>query len=148
MSDETLPFEKTVEAKKIVGKKVITDKGKNVGKVKAIHIHPTELTVEGIVVDPGMLELDHYIDKTYIRSLNAEGAVLNITPITEVVGLKVYDAVGRKIGKVAEIRRSDFKNTIRSIMVDTGADEDGLVIPVDYIATIGDAVMLKEKISN
>lgn len=140
----TLRFDKTIDIKKVHGKKVLTVDGKAIGKIKSIHIHPTDLSVEGILVDPGMFEMDHYIDSTYIKSLSEDGAVLKIHPVTKVVGLTVFDSLGKKIGKVTEVKRSKMSNKIISIGVEGEGSDKECLITSDYIAAIGTSVMLKE----
>lgn len=143
---KSLPLNETVNVKKVLGQKVLTQDGKSIGKVKAIHIHPSELRIEGIKIDTGMFEPDHYIDKNYINSLTEHGAVLKITPVTEFVGLKVYDSIGRYVGKVKEINRSKLTNKLISIKVDAEDSKEETVITSDYIAAIGDSVMLNEPV--
>jgi len=141
---KTIPYKDTVEVRHILGKKVITSTGKNIGKVKAVHIHPKELTVEGIVIDPGMFEVDQYFDEGYIETLNKEGAVLKVMPTTDFIGLEVYDPNGKKVGKVKEINRSKQTNTLVSIKIKTEAGKE-IVITSDYIAAVGEkTLMLKE----
>ena len=140
----TMTFGKTIDIKRIQGKKVLTSDGKQIGKIKSIHIHPGKLSVEGIIVDPGMFEVDHYIDSTYIKSLSNEGAVLNMNPATEIVGLTVFDSLGKKIGKIEEVNRSKLSNKIISIRVEGSGIDKECKISADYIAAIGTNVMLKE----
>jgi sporulation protein YlmC with PRC-barrel domain len=141
---KSLPFKETVEAKKILGKKVLTKDGKDIGKIKAIHIHPTQLTVEGIHVDTGLFYVDQYIDENYIKSLSEEGAVLKINPATNLINLIVYDSLGKKVGRVKNVNRSKLTNTLRSITVDLDGEGHDFVINADYIAMVGDNIMLKE----
>lgn len=141
---KSIPLAETVDTRRILGQKVLTHDGKKIGKIKSIHIHPKELTVEGIKVDPGMFEPDHYIDNNYISSLTGMGAVLKVMPVTEYIGLTVYDSLGKKIGKVKDIRRSKLTNKLISIDVDAEGSKEDLVITADYISAIGESVMLKE----
>ena len=138
-----LPFRDTIEVSQVVGKKVLTKDGKNIGKVKSVHIHPRELTLEGIVVDPGMFDAYQFIGAGYIGSITDEGVVLNIHPVTEYVGVKVFDFTGKEIGKVKEVYRSNQTNTLLSILVERSGKED-MVIRADYIAAAGKNIVLKE----
>ena len=143
---KTIPFKETVEVKKILGKKVITHDGEKIGKVKAVHIHPKELTVEGIVVDTGMLYVDQYIDEGYIKLLNEEGAVLKINPSTNLIDVTVIDSTGKKVGKVKAVNRSKLTNTLLSIKVDVDGLPEDFIITADYIASRGENIVLKEPI--
>jgi sporulation protein YlmC with PRC-barrel domain len=139
----TLPFKDTVELSDVVGKKVLTKEGKDIGKVKSVHMHPRELTIEGIVVDPGFFDAYQFIGAGYIGSITDEGIVLNINPVTEYVGVKVFDYTGKEIGKVKEVNRSKQTNTLLSILVDRRGEEDAL-IRADHIAAAGKNIVLKE----
>ncbi len=139
----TLPFKDTVEVNDIVGRKVLTKDGEEIGKVKSVHIHPKDLTVEGIVMDPGFFDAYQFIGSGYIGSITDEGIVLNIHPVTEYVGVKVFDFTGKEIGKVKEVNRSKQTNTLLSILVDRDGKED-VIIRADYIAAAGKNIVLKE----
>jgi len=139
----TLPFKDTIEVSEVVGRKVLTKDGKNIGKVKSVHIHPKDLTVEGIVIDPGFFDAYQYIGADYIGSITDEGVVLKIHPVTDYMGLKVFDFTGKEIGKVKEVNRSKQTNTLLSILVDRSGKED-LLIRADYIAAAGKNIVLKE----
>jgi sporulation protein YlmC with PRC-barrel domain len=139
----TLPFRDTIELSGIVGRKVLTKDGKKIGTVKSVHIHPRELTIEGILIDPGFFDAYQFIGAGYIGSITDEGIVLNIIPVTEYVGVKVFDFRGKEIGKVKEVNRSKQTNTLLSILVDRNGKED-VIIRADYIAAAGKNIVLRE----
>ncbi|MFH1850670.1 MAG: PRC-barrel domain-containing protein [archaeon] len=142
---KTIPFKDTIDVSQIIGEQVLTSAGKNLGKVKSVHIHPKDLTVEGIVLDQGMFKVDQYFDAGYIETLNLKGVVLKIEPIDEFVGKEVFDPTGKKIGKVTGINKSKQTNTLLSIKVNTEGTDSELVITSDYIAAVSEkALMLKE----
>jgi len=139
----TLPFRDTTDVNDVVGRKVLTKSGKKIGKVKSVHVHPKNLTMEGIVIDPGFFDAYQFIGASYIGSITDEGIVLNINPVTEYVGLKVFDFTGKEIGKVKEVYRSKQSNTLLSLLVERSGKED-LIIRADYIAAAGKNIVLKE----
>ena len=141
---KSLPYSETVKMEDILNKKVLAKDGKKLGKIRSIQINPNTLTIEGILVDTGMFDIDQYFDKNYIGVLNTEGAVLKIVPSTEIVNLKVYDSNGKEVGKVLEVQRSKLTNKLISIRISSDNYIDGTVVTADYITTIGDSVMLKE----
>ena len=49
---------------------MLTHAGTRIGKVKSVHIHPKNLTVEGGFLDSGMFKVDQYFDAVYIEKLN------------------------------------------------------------------------------
>lgn len=144
----TIPFEETIEVGAVIGKKVLTDDGKKIGKVKSLHIHQSDLSVEGVLVDPGMFEPVQYIDKGYIKSITTEGVILKVTPVTDFIDKLVYDSTGKKIGKVIVINRGKKTNTLLSITVKRNDKGDDQIIMADYISVVGEAVMLKEPIED
>lgn len=136
---------RSVPASHIVGKKVIASSGKKVGEIGAIHIHPRRMSVEGIVVKKGLLKRN-FIGKDYIRSLNNEGAMLNIIPAPEMVGLQVYDVDGRKIGKVKRVNRESKTNNVTSIIVGRGVLKKDTVVRGSSIDEVGKNVTLKIRV--
>jgi len=143
IKNNTLPFKDTIEVSEVLGKKVLTKDGKNIGKVKSVHIHPRDLTVEGIVIDPGFFDANQYMGAEYISSITDEGVVLKIHPVTDYVGVKVFDFTGKEIGKVKEVNRSKQTNTLYSILVSREGKED-VLIRADYIAAAGKNIVLRE----
>lgn len=143
IKSNTLPFRDTMELSDLVGRKVLTKDGQNIGKVKSVHIHPKELTMEGIVIDPGFFDAYQFIGAGYIGSITDEGVVLNIHPVTEYVGVTVFDYTGKEIGKVKEVYRSKQTNTLLSMLVSRSGQED-VIIRADYIAAAGKNIVLKE----
>jgi sporulation protein YlmC with PRC-barrel domain len=142
---KTLPFERTVDIQSLIGRKVLTKDGKEIGKVKSFHVHPSDLTIEGIKVDPGLFEADHYIGGNYIQKMTEEAIILRMTPVTEYVGLVVHDSEGKKVGKVKAVNRSRKTNKLLSIAVDSNYHDEDLILSSDYISAVGQSVMLKEK---
>jgi sporulation protein YlmC with PRC-barrel domain len=145
---KTLPFEKTVDMRSLIGKRVLSKDGKRIGKVKSFHLHPKDLTVEGFKVDPGWLEADHYIGGNYVDKITDEAIILSMIPATEYIDLFVHDADGKKVGKIKAVNRSKKTNKLLSITVDSDHHDEDLQISADYISAIGHSVMLKETIED
>lgn len=137
------PLEKTVEISKILGKDVISKDGKRLGTIENVHIHPTNLTVEGIRVKRGMFAMDDYIGKNYIQSLTQSGAVLKILPVKDMMGLEVFDMNGKRIGKIKTITRSKKTNTIVSFTVERGFRKKDAAFSGKDIKEVGKGVILK-----
>ena len=143
---KSLPLNKSVEVKEILGKKVLAKNGKNIGKIRSIRINPNKLTIEGIEVDTGIFKVDRYIGKNYIKTLTSQGAILKIDPIDDVVGLEVFDATGKSIGEIKSIKTSKKTNKLLSITLYSDLYEDQITIDGHYIETCGDSCILKEPI--
>jgi sporulation protein YlmC with PRC-barrel domain len=143
---KSLPIDKTVDIKDVVGKKVLTNDGKKIGKVKSVHLHPSDLTIEGIKVDPGWFEADHYVGENYIEKMTDDAVILNMTPVTEYLGMEVHDSDGKKVGTVKAVNRSKKTNKLMSIVVKQDEGEEDFHVSSDYISAIGHSVMLKENL--
>ncbi|MBN2422161.1 PRC-barrel domain-containing protein [Candidatus Woesearchaeota archaeon] len=139
---KSMPMNKTVNMNKVLGKKVLSKDGQDIGKVGAVHVDPKTMTLQGITIDKGIFETNDYIGRNYIENLSNSGAVLNITPIKEFLGLEVFDSKAKKIGKVKEIRRTGDTNQLLSIVVDRGLTSEDLIVTENEIKEIGDNVML------
>ena len=140
---QSKPMEKTVEVSRILGKNVISRDGRKLGTIQAIHIHPTDLRVEGIRVRRGILQTDDYIGREYIQSLTQSGAVLKILPVKEMMGLEVFDMSGRKVGKIKAISRSKKTNSIVSFTVERGFRKKDAEFSGKDIKEVGKGVILK-----
>ena len=73
-----------------------------------------------------------------------DAVILKMTPVTELIGLKVYDSTGKDVGKVTKVNRSRMTNHLLSIVVESEEIEEKIIINSDYIAAKGEAIMLKE----
>ncbi|MBI2545888.1 PRC-barrel domain-containing protein [Candidatus Woesearchaeota archaeon] len=144
MAQEFRELEGSVETSKIIGKKVLAASGQRIGSIRAIYLNPNDLAVQGITVKRGAFEHDDCFSASQIKSLGKDGAVLSVTPISELIGLKVYDAAGRNIGKVKRVQPG--KNRIKSIVIHRGMLEKDLIVEEEEIAQIGDSVMLNKRV--
>ncbi|MBN2422158.1 hypothetical protein JXB41_02935 [Candidatus Woesearchaeota archaeon] len=138
---KSLPIDKTINVKYSFGKNVYANDGSRLGIIKGIHIDPNELTIEGITVEKSVINRK-YIGKEYIRRITNKGALLNIMPFTEYIGIDVVDKSGRKVGKVKQINRSKKTNTIISILVGRGYGKKDIEIKKDYIGNISKKIKL------
>ena len=145
---KSLPLDEAPDVKDIIGKKVLTDDGKNIGKIRSIRIDPNDLTIEGIEVDTGLFKVDKYIDKNYIKTLTDHGAILKITPVDDVVGLTVFDSTGKNVGEIKSIKKSKKTNKLLSITMYSDLYKEDVPIDADYIASCGESCILKEPIKD
>jgi len=138
----------TIKAKELVGKKVMSDTGKEIGKVNAVHLDKESLAMAGIEVDRGLLEVDSFIGKDYISSIGNEGIFLNITPVSEYKGAKVLDADGHNVGHVKEVQRVGATNQLESIVIDRGLGKGDLVVARNDIQVFGDRIILGHRVKS
>ncbi|MBU1941403.1 MAG: PRC-barrel domain-containing protein, partial [Candidatus Thermoplasmatota archaeon] len=145
---KSLPLDKSIELKDILGKKVLTKDGKNLGKIRSVRMHPEKLTIEGIEVDAGLFKIDWYIGKNYIKRITDQGAMLKIDPVDEIIGHQVFDSTGKNIGEIKSVNRSKKTNKLLQIIVYSDLYQDNIEIDSHYIENCGDSCILKEPIKD
>lgn len=145
---KSLPLDKTIEVRDILGKKVLASNGKNIGKIRSIRINPTKLTVEAVEVDAGIFKINKYIGKNYIKTLTDHGAILKITPVDDIVGLTVFDSTGKNVGEIKSIKRSKKTNKLLSINIYSDIYKENITIDAHYIENCGNSCILTEKIKD
>lgn len=125
------------------GKKVMALNGKEVGKITELRLDPKSLNLDGLEMDRGFFGLDTFIGRNYIASLSIEGAVLNMTPVTDYKGLCVMDSTGKEVGKVKEVKTDGHTNNISAIVVGTGMLNNDVVFSKSDVKSVGESIMLK-----
>ncbi len=145
---KSLSLSEAQDIRDVLGKKVLTKDGKNIGKIRTIRIDPKDLTIEGIEVDTGIFKIDQYFGKNYIKTITEQGAILKITPVDDIVGHTVYDSTGKSVGEIKSIKRSKKTNRLLSITMYSDLYKDNLTVDADYIANCGESCILKEPIKD
>lgn len=140
-----MPVSETVGSHKVIGKKVLSRDGENLGVVAGLYLDPEALTVEAIEVNKGLFSGRYYIGREYIDTLTPKGAVLNILPIKELQNKKVFDNRGHELGRVKDFKRSGKTNKFSALIVDRGVTEKDLLVPQKQIAEIGKNIKLTIK---
>lgn len=95
-----------------ISKKVISKSGNYVGKVYDTVFAGNILT--GIVVMRRLSRI--FIDKEFFK-VSDDAVMLSIDPVISLQGKRVFDADGKKIGKVSKVIRKGNSNTLEAIMV-------------------------------
>ena len=137
-------FNSGIKVNELKGKKVMALNGKEVGKITEVRLDPKSFDLDGIEMDRGFFALDTFIGRNYIESLSDEGAVLNMTPVTDYKGLHVMDSTGKEVGKVKEIRTEGNTNNISAIVVGTGLLNNDVVFTKSDVKSVGDSIMLNK----
>ena len=145
---KSLSLNEAPDIRDILGKKVLTKDGKNIGKIRTIRIDPKDLTIEGIEVDTGLFKIDQYFGKNYIKTITEQGAILKITPIDDIVGHTVFDSTGKSVGEIKSIKRSKKTNKLLSITMYSDLYKENVTVDADYIASCGESCILKEPIKD
>jgi len=108
----------TINAGDLIGKKVITEDGKELGKVGELVIDKTDLSLRGIIVKRGLITKDLFVGHNFIKKLSKKGALLTVTPYIETTKIKVFDTQGSHIGIIKSIKWGNNSNKIISIVID------------------------------
>lgn len=145
---KSLSLDKSKDIRDVLGKKVLTKDGKNIGKIRTIRIDPKDLTIEGIEVDTGLFKIDQYFGKNYIKTITEQGAILKITPVDNIIGHAVYDSTGKSVGEIKSIKRSKKTNRLLSITMYSDIYKEDITVDADYIASCGVSCILKEPIKD
>ena len=140
-----IPLEQTINLKELFGSKVISKNGEKIGHVGDIYFHPFKLTIEAIKINKGFFGNDYYVGKEYIGSLSKEGVLLSIIPVKELIGKKVFDSAGIRVGKVKKIARRGTSNRLLSINIRKGVGKEVVVLG-DDIKEIGEGVILRVQV--
>ncbi|MBS3061719.1 MAG: PRC-barrel domain-containing protein [Candidatus Diapherotrites archaeon] len=131
-----------IKANDLKGTKVRAANGKEIGHVIGVRLDVNTFNLDGIEVDRGFFGKDTFIGRKYITSLSKEGAVLNMSPVSDYKGLKVFDSSGKEIGTVKEVRTNEQTNDISAIVVGTGFLKNDAVFSKSDVEEVGESIML------
>src|SRR3989338_7559475 len=140
--DNTLAYEKTLDLRKILQKKVISKNGLFVGKVKELRMSEDGLRLEGVLIKRGIFKRKLYLGKKYIDRLTYDSIILNADPFLLLKGIKVITSEGEVVGRVKDFVRKSLSNDIEQLTV--GSLMRGKFnIPVSYVKSRGYSIILK-----
>jgi len=137
-------LEKTINLKKLIGKRVISKGGKIIGRILEIRISPISLNIEGILVRRNIHKKSMYIGRSYFSRLSQEAVILNIEVSVLIKDKQVIDSKGKIIGKVKEVVRKGTRNDIKGVYV-RSLFRRKFFIPESKIAYVNQSVVLKSK---
>ncbi len=135
-------FNSGLKMQSLLGKKVRDSSGKEVGSITEIRLDPETLNLDGIEMDRGFFGTYTFIGRKYIATLSEEGAVLNMSPVADYKGLKVFDSNGKEVGTVKEVQTDGSTNNMSAIVVGTGILNNDLVFPKSDVRGVGESIML------
>ncbi|HLC78853.1 MAG TPA: PRC-barrel domain-containing protein [archaeon] len=135
-------YDSGVKAHELKGKKVRASNGKEIGTIQEIRLDPKTMDLDGIEIDRGFFGMDTFIGKKYISSLSEDGAVLNMSPVSDYKGLKVFDSSGKEVGTVKEVRTEAHTNNVSAIVVGTGILKNDAVFSKSDVKGVGESIML------
>lgn len=134
-------LEQTVNLKKLIGKRVLSDGGAIVGYISEVRINSEGFGLEGIVVSGR--EGQMYIGKSYFSTLSDYSVILNTDISLLLKRRKVITVDGKVIGRVKEVNRKGTTNEIESLIVQSFWKK--YLIPVGEIKQIGNPILIKER---
>ncbi|MBS3083487.1 PRC-barrel domain-containing protein [Candidatus Pacearchaeota archaeon] len=135
-------LDRTVNIKKLIGKRVISKGGTVIGYVSEIRVNSNNLQLEGVVVDRNF-ENPIYIGKSYFSKLSQNSVILNVELSILVNGKKVVTLDGKVLGRVKKVNRRGNTNEIESLVVSSFWRK--YLIPSSEIKQIMASVQIKHK---
>lgn len=112
ISKKVKTLEKANRFARYMNSKVYSKSGEYIGKVYDVVFD--KVRILGVLV-AGKKRI--FIDKQFIGKISEDAIVLNIEPVTSMIGKQVYDAEGKKIGTVSGLQRKSNANTFSDILV-------------------------------
>jgi sporulation protein YlmC with PRC-barrel domain len=127
-------------ARSYIGKNVISKSGDKVGKVLDVAFKGS--TMEGVLVQKKLSTL--FIDRKFFASVSNNALMLSINPVTMLLGKQVFDADGKKLGKVVKIVRKGGGNSFEAMMVRKNMVSKSIRVPKSEIDVSKKNIILKK----
>jgi sporulation protein YlmC with PRC-barrel domain len=140
LSKKTLVLDDTVSVHHYLRKKVYSDSGDRVGRI--IDVILKDDTLAGFIIR-GREKI--YIDKDYCELDSEENILLKIDPITLHKRKIVFDASGKRLGRVVGIERTGVKNEFDSLLVKKHIFATPVHIPASEIETARRNIILNKE---
>jgi sporulation protein YlmC with PRC-barrel domain len=137
ISTKIKSIDKLKTLRSYLGKTVISKSGEPVGKI-------VDIIAKDDVLAGMILSGDIFIDKEFIESDSGEALMLSIDPITSIVGMVVFDADARKIGKVIGLERKANTNSFTGLIVKKRIYTKPFIVPKQDINTFKKNVVLRK----
>jgi sporulation protein YlmC with PRC-barrel domain len=135
-------YDETLDARSVIGLRVLTKSGVTFGKVKRVRLNPKTRDFEGVVI-ARPLNPDAYVCSTYIERITPEAFLLSIEPASLCVGKTVVSSDGKKIGVVKMVVRATQSNDIDSFFINRGWFRKGRIEFTD-VKQIGISILLNK----
>ena len=123
-----------------IGKDVISKSGERIGRVYDMVF--TGGTVAGIIIMRRLSKM--FIDREFLRGVSAKAVTLSIDPVTMILGKQVFDADGKKLGKVAKLIRKGNSNALSAIIVKKRLYSKGIKVPREDIEVSKKNIILRK----
>jgi len=123
-----------------IGRTVISKSGDKVGKVHDIMFSGNN--VGGIIVMKKLSKF--FIDKKFLGPVSDRTVMLSIDPVLMLVGKEVFDADGKKMGKVVDISRKTNSNNFDYLFVKRKLYSRMMKIPKSEVDVAKKNIILKK----
>lgn len=138
-----VPFEKTINLKEVLGRKVISKNGRIVGRIHEIRMADNGTHVAGVIISRGLFKSKIFLSEGYINRLTEDSIVLNIDPFVLFKNLKVVSSEGEIIGKVVDFVRGDNTNDVVTMIV-KGFMRGKFNVSSSFVKSVGYSIILKQ----
>jgi len=127
--------------RKYFKKKVVSKSGEPIGKVKDVLFTDKE-GVKGIVISRKLFK-KFYLDRSYFSEVQ-DKIMLSINPVILQVGKLVFDADGKKLGKVVRVERKDKTNNFHALAIKKKIYSKAKEVPKSEIDVMKKNIILKK----
>ena len=122
-----------------IGKKVYSKSGEYVGKIHDLLLKDDRFI--GVLID----RRDVFIGREFFRGESADRIMLKIEPITNLVGKQVFDAAGKRIGSVSDVKRKSKTNNYTDLWVKKAIYRKAIAVPKKHIDIAKKNIILKKE---
>jgi len=136
------PVENALKAFELKGKKVWAANGKEIGKIKEVFLNAQNFGLDGVLVEREPTELDAYIKSNHLEYSNGNVVRITIALPFEYRGERVFDSLGKEIGSIKEIVRTESTNEIVSLVIDRGLAKQNLTVLRSAVQSVPEGIFL------
>ncbi|MCR4285225.1 MAG: PRC-barrel domain-containing protein [archaeon] len=138
------PLDRTINLRKLIGKRVLSKGGEIVGRISEIRINPVGFGLEGILVRGNVLKKQIYIGRNYFSKISKDAVILNIEVSVLIKNKKVITSKGEIIGRVKEVVRNGTRNDLKGVYVRSLFSRE-FFIPASKMEYVNKSIVLKPK---
>ncbi|MBW2966208.1 PRC-barrel domain-containing protein [Candidatus Woesearchaeota archaeon] len=122
-----------------IGKRIVSKSGKTIGTIRDVLF--TEKGIRGFIVHRFFTRF--YVDRSFFNTVGNK-AMLSINPVILLTGKVVFDADGKRLGKVVNVNRKNNSNDFESITVKKRFFLKGIDIPKSEIDVMKNNIILNK----
>lgn len=126
--------------KDYIGKNVVSKSGEHIGSILDVLFTDK---IHGMIVSKGFFSR-YYVDKSYFSTIK-EKAMLSMDPALLLVKKVVFDSDGKRLGKVARIKRKGKTNELEALIVKKRFFSKPIEIPKSSIDVMKKNIILNKK---